>query len=157
MYIINFCKLSPCRTWKSSPRYPQGMKRLGYIEGPLVYPADRIPWSFQGGRVLQGLVWVSYRINFCKWSNGLIPLKWRRLQTMFFWVVGSNPTIHHNNFSRLSPWSNLNNALPGIPRKWNRLNTDRSARVSGRPGGIPPFRGGECLAWLKNSGLIFHV
>ena len=28
---------------------------------------------FQGGGVLQGLVWVSYRLTCGKWSNGLIP------------------------------------------------------------------------------------
>ena len=30
------------------------------LDGPPVYPADPVSRRFQGGRVLQGLVWVSY-------------------------------------------------------------------------------------------------
>ena len=37
-----------------------------------IFGRPAIP-PFQGGRVLYGLVWVSYWLTFCKWSNGLIP------------------------------------------------------------------------------------
>ena len=73
-------------------------------------------------------------------TNGVVD------RTMFFGeVVGLNPTIHNNKLFQTFPHVvNLKNALPGIPRKRNRLDIDRSARVSSRPG-IPPFQGGRVL------------
>ena len=59
----------------------------------------------------------------------------------FFRVVGSNPTIHNNKLFQAFPiMSNLINTLPGIPRKRNRVDVDRSACMSGRPA-IPTFQG----------------
>ena len=33
---------------------------------------------------------------------------------VFFWVVGSNPTIHNNDFFQTFPMSNLQQTLPGM-------------------------------------------
>ena len=56
------------------------------------------------------------------------------------------------NFCTTFPMSNLKNTLPGILRKWNRVDIDASARICGRPA-IPPFRGGSLLqrlVWVGN-------
>ena len=62
----------------------------------------------------------------------------------FVGVMSSNPTIHNSKLLQTCPMSNLKNALPGIPKKRNRLDIGRSARISGRPT-IPPFQGGRVI------------
>ena len=87
-------------------------------------------------------------VNLCKWSNGLIPHyflnKWRRRQTMGFWVVGSIPTIHNNKLFRFFPcrtWKILSLVSPGNETAWILTEV---RRISGRPA-IPPFQGGRVL------------
>ena len=76
---------------------------------------------------------------------------------MGFWVVGLNPTIHNNIFFRLSSSiSNLKNTLPGVPRKWNRLDIEASAHISGRPA-IPPFQGGKRVIRLRWGKLLVNL
>ena len=85
-------------------------------------------------------------LQVVKWTNTLYFLnKWRRRQVIGLEVVGSNPNIHQQKKFSIFPMSNLKNVLSDIiPRKWNRLDIDTSARTSGRPS-IPPFQGGRVL------------
>ena len=81
-------------------------------------------------------------------KNGVVD------RSRVFWVVGSNPTIHNNKLFQTFPMSNLKSALPGIPRKRNRLDIDKSARISGRPAIIPPFQGGGSVVRLSLGKLL---
>ena len=64
--------------------------------------------------------------------------KWRRRQDHGF--LGRGFESHHppiRNFCDFLLLVELEkNTLPGIPRKWNRVDIDTSARVSGRPVGV---------------------
>ena len=104
--------------------------------------------------MLSGLVWVSYRLTFCKCSNGLIPRVATTTLTnngvvdrpWFFWVVGSIPTIHNiiMNFSDFLQVE-FEKYSPRYTQEMKRLGCiDRSAGMSGRPD-IPPFQGERLL------------
>ena len=81
--------------------------RLGYLSDILDFFIVYLLHSYTV--MLKGLVWVSYWLTFCRWSNELIPLeflnKWRRRQTMFFsgsWVQ-IPPSVHNNNLFQTFP------------------------------------------------------
>ena len=120
------------------------MKLLGYGQvrpytRPTWYPAVSEKESvirLSLDNLLVNLLQVVKRTN-----TPLIPLQMASSAgPRFFW--GREFKSHHPQkyFFQTFPTSNLKSALPGVPRKWNRLDIDRSARISGRPG-IPPFQG----------------
>ena len=70
------------------------------------------------------------------WSNGLkYPITTLKNgvvgRTMGFHGRGFDSYIHHNKLFQIFLMSNSKNTLPGIPRKSNRLDIDRSARIFG--------------------------
>ena len=76
--IQNFIRLSPYiwhveleNTLPGGPVSP-GNETAWILIRPPVHPADLLSRRFRG-EMLKGLVWISYRLTFCKWSNGLIP------------------------------------------------------------------------------------
>ena len=130
-----------------------------------------IAFSFFIIYILYGLVWVGYRLTFCKWSNALNTTnflkKWRHRQTMGFWVVGSIPTIHNNKVFRFSHVE-LEKYPPWYPQEMKRLGYWQRSAVYPADLLSRRFRGGECytagLVWVSyrltsckwSNGLIPH-
>ena len=60
----------------------------------------------------------------------------------------------YNNLFQTFPMSILKTTLPGIPRKWNRLDVDRSARISGC---YPAISGEEGVTRLSLGRLLVNL
>ena len=125
--IINFFKRSPCRTCRIiSPVCAAGVVTK-------TTDRDSSRYTYNGIRRVRQLTlgcgsnWVKSTHDAYVWKY--VEVWWAK--ALFFPI---RRRIKKRTF-------------PGILRKWNRLDLDRSARISGQPG-IPPFQGGRVLKGL---------